>query len=120
MSLLIPRPDLTTVPEPENLLAVMCIARKWTRAAVVWAYVGEDHPFDFYTFAELGIISMSSPQFVKKYWSSWELAISRGFAHPVAIGDRIVVPEFPWTETGNRHMLGCSCGCSHRDQWAGR
>lgn len=113
------RPNLMVVPEPDQLLAVMCIARKWTRAAIVWAYVGEGRPYDIDTFAELGIISLSSRMFVQKYWDSWQGAINKGFADPVAIGDPIIVPEYPWTKTGNRHMLNCSCGCSRRDQWTG-
>lgn len=109
------------IPKRKKLLSVMCVSRKWERAAIVWAYVGEGKTFETPEhFAELGIISLSSRQFVQKYWDRWQSAIDSGHAKPVEIGDEFTVPDLPWTTTGNRHMLNCSCGCKDRTPWAGR
>lgn len=115
MSLTIPTPTTTHVPQPRHLLATMAVATKWQRAAIVWAYVGSDNNPEQMTaeqFADLGIIGLSSVQFVNKYRTRWDDAILAGVARPVRFGSAIDTTRLPaWSGTGNVHMARCTCGC---------
>ena len=94
-------------------------ARKWEKAAIVWAYVhcyelGEAHrpakgaktstfdkPYTPEAFAALGIAGLRSKDTVRFYWEQWQNAIDQKKAKPVKPGDSIREPalKFPSSET---------------------
>lgn len=102
---------MPTIPNQFMLLPVICTAKRWERAAIVYAYVGEGRPFTAQEFADIGIVNLSSPGFVQKYRDKWAEAVAAGLASPVSIGDTYALPRCEFGKTGNAHMRGCTCGC---------
>lgn len=102
------------IPSPEQLndrlsgLDALLTARKWERAAIVFAYteVGEVGRGRFYkperprmhirTFAEQGYAGLTTNKSVSRYRDAWTSAISQGWAVPVSPGDEVNLPDQPF------------------------
>jgi hypothetical protein len=91
----------------------------WTAAAVyAWTAPGRGGPrtgsevtqLSERAFAELGIRGLSSKTTVRAYRSAWERAIERGWAKPVAPGDRVTLPEQDFTVRAGMAHVGHNSG----------
>jgi hypothetical protein len=113
------RQTRTIIPETIEGVAALFTARKWDKAAIVWAYVdangrgkrgGIRRRTKEYTpdsFADLGLFGLSSNQTVLHYWQAWQDAIDSGDAQPVAPGDEIPTVDLPWVggaDTRHRYV----------------
>ena len=93
---------LIHVPETIEGVSRLLKARKWEKAAIVWAYVhsfenGEvgrgiavssdsyGKPYTPESFAHLGIAGLLSKNTVQAYWENWQAAIDAKKAKPEQI-----------------------------------
>ncbi|WP_072689835.1 hypothetical protein [Rhodococcus marinonascens] len=105
-------PTTDRIPHPQDALATFAVAKKWQRAAIVWSYTNDSNgAMTVQEFADLGIVNLTSEQFVTKYRDAWQSVIDRGLSTPLTFGDQIPPIPLGWSQTGNPHMSGCTCGC---------
>lgn len=100
-----------TLPDQYHLLAWICTATKWKRAACVYAFTGPFGIMSAEEFAAIGIVGLSSTQFVEKYRTKWQELVDRSIVPAVCIGDTVKLPAQPFGRTGNPHRADCNCGC---------
>ena len=114
---------LIHVPETIEGVSRLLKARKWEKAAIVWAYVhsfenGEvgrgiavssdsyGKPYTPESFAHLGIAGLLSKNTVQAYWENWQAAIDAKKAKPVKPGDDITEPNMKWPPTDRDPRAG--------------
>lgn len=88
-------------------------ARRWERAAIVWAFTTIDDkgggspghrlkseavgfPCPVAQFARLGFAGLTSENSVTRYRTAWQDAIDAGHTTPVCPGDEIELPDLAW------------------------
>ena len=87
---------LIHVPETIEGVSRLLKARKWEKAAIVWAYVHSspdqahvksdmNKPYTPESFAHLGIAGLLSKNTVQAYWENWQAAIDAKKAKPEQI-----------------------------------
>ncbi|MGY1829301.1 hypothetical protein ACI8AA_02605 [Geodermatophilus sp. SYSU D01180] len=92
-------------------------AKKWQRAALVWAFTVPDErgipaqerassPWSITGFAELGFTGLSKRDTVARYRNAWQAAMDAGKAHAVEPGDTVDLPDLDWPpDTGHHRYL---------------
>jgi hypothetical protein len=99
-------PRTFTVPHTIEGIAGLLTARKWERAAIVYAWtypldeLGTSKTTGCYTvkaFVNLELAGLRSDRTVTNYRNAWQAAIDAGKAEPIAPGVSIMLPdmEFP-------------------------
>jgi len=83
-------------------------AKKWERAAVVWAFSepqqgrrnfdGNPTKLSIADFAALQIQGLTTRETVGRYWKAWQDAIDLGKAEDVFPGNRVTLPDLAWGE----------------------
>jgi hypothetical protein len=115
---------IPTVPELEERLAGLdrlLTAKRWERAAIVWAFTIKDDggrppneseetlpemaefPEPMATFARRGFAGLSKPHTVGRYRQAWQDAIDQGKAREVHPGDSVELPDLPWPPDTDHH-----------------
>jgi hypothetical protein len=111
-------------------LGVLLTARKWERAAIVYAFteVGEVGRGRWYKpqppkmhirdFAARGYAGLTTNKSVSRYRDAWVTAINNGWAVPVEPGMAVIIPEqpFPAWPYGNDPFPGGDVTVEVRDE----
>lgn len=110
--------DETELAEHLSGLHTLLTAKKWERAALVYAFTDIGGPrnssmpeppkMNIQRFSELGFAGLTSRKAVMRYRAAWITAISNGWAVPVDPGDIVELPdqEFPaWDGTLNENDI---------------
>jgi hypothetical protein len=92
----------TVVPRTIEGVAGLLVARKWDKAAIVYAWTTPEESggrpqkrvekstlYNIKQFAALGITGLTDPDSVRAYRNNWVWAIEQGLADPVGPGDEI-------------------------------
>lgn len=101
-----------TIPRPEELqdrltgVDRLLTAKKWERAAIVFAYTGIGGPrnspqplppkLNIRQFAAQGFAGLTTNKAVERYRAAWVSAIDNGWAPPVEPGQTIELPNQPF------------------------
>ncbi|WP_433610913.1 hypothetical protein [Prescottella agglutinans] len=105
-------PPTDRIPYPQDAIATLAVAKQWQRAAIVWTYTSPSGAgMTVQEFADLGVVRLTSEQFVVKYRDTWQSVVDRGLSAALTFGDRIPDVPLDWKHTGDPHMSGCTCGC---------
>jgi hypothetical protein len=89
-------------------LGRLLTARKWERAAIVFAFTDVGGPrntpnhrpppprLNIRNFAGQGYTGLTTPKAVSRYREAWVTAIAHGWAVPVGPGDEVTLPDEPF------------------------
>lgn len=101
-------PESFKIPDTIEGVHALLKARKWQKAAIVWAYVDarehagqpaksivktDNKPYTPETFAAEKVVGLLSKNTVQAYWENWQYAIDKKKAKPVKVGDFIAEPQ---------------------------
>lgn len=91
-------------------------AKRWERAAIVWAFTTNDgpgrpqkmaenshFPVTMDTFAGLNFAGLTERRIVARYRDAWQDAIDQGKAKEVHPGDTVELPDLPWPPQTDHH-----------------
>lgn len=98
----------TIIPFDIEGVRDLLTARRWERAAIVWAWTEPQQGrrtsssstgsrrYSIEEFAALGITGLRSSKTVGTYRQRWQDAIDFGYAMAVRPGDAVDLPKLPW------------------------